>query len=158
MIDSIKQYLLTVITAAIISSFVNSLAGKAGSAGKIIRLLSGVVLTLCVVSPILSLNFSEVRDYIDAFSYDSAETVSVGTEYTDTALRQSIKQQSEAYILEKAASMNVELTVEVTLSEDSPPVPKDVALTGSISPYAKSRLSELIADDLGITKEHQLWT
>lgn len=157
MIDSLRQYLFSVVTAALVCALVNRLIKKSGSSGAIVKLLSGIFLTLSVISPVINLDFSSVADYIEAFSYDADAYVSAGNEITDASMHRSIKQKSEAYILDKAASMEAELTVEVTLSDDSLPVPTDIVLTGRVSPYAKSKLSQMITDDLGIPKENQVW-
>ena len=76
----------------------------------------------------------------------------------DDALRQIIKTETEAYILDKAAQFDLQLDVQVALTDDVMPVPESVQLTGSVSPYVKSRLQILISNDLGIPKEQQLWT
>jgi hypothetical protein len=46
----------------------------------------------------------------------------------------------------------------VTLSDELPPVPVEVRLSGDISPYIKTRLQSILEDDLGISKENQIWT
>lgn len=74
-----------------------------------------------------------------------------------TALAESISQGTEAYILEKAKGMNVELAVEVELSDDEIPVPVAVSLTGQVAPYVKTVLSDTISQDLNIPKEKQIW-
>lgn len=157
MIDSLRQYLLSIVAAALICALVNGLTKKGGYSATIIKLLSGIFLTLCVVSPIIRLDLSSVTDYFAVFSYDADVFIAEGYEWTDASMYKCIKEETEAYILDKAASMEAELTVEVTLSDDSPPVPKNIVLTGRVSPYAKSKLSQLIVDDLGIPKENQVW-
>ena len=67
-----------------------------------------------------------------------------------------IKAETEAYILDKARSYGQELTVEVTLSNEDPPVPEGVCIQGSISPYAKSMLKKCLKEDLMIREEDQL--
>ena len=67
-----------------------------------------------------------------------------------------IKAETEAYILDKASQLNVELSVEVTIDEEN--IPTAVTLSGEVSPYARRQLQEIIESDLGIAKENQRWT
>ncbi len=157
MSTSLKEYILRIIAAAILCALVKSFAGKSSAVNAILKTICGVFLTLTILSPIVHFNFTTITDQIDFFSSDAQRSVEAGVQLTDSSLRSSIKQQTEAYILDKAASLDAALTVEVTLSGDELPTPCSVILEGRISPYAKSRLAELISDDLGISKENQTW-
>ena len=75
----------------------------------------------------------------------------------EDAYRSGIKQRTESYILEKARSLGTEVTVEVTLSTEEMPVPIGVTLTGSISPYAKEQLAQMMEQELGINRKEQIW-
>ena len=72
-------------------------------------------------------------------------------------MRTIIKGETEAYILDKAASLGVELEVDVLLEDMYPMAPKTVRLSGSVSPYVRNRLQNIIAEELGISKENQIW-
>ncbi len=154
---SMKEYILRIIAAAILCALIKSFAGKSSAVNSIIKTLCGVFLSLTILSPLVRFNFSSVTDYIYFFSADAQQAVEAGVQLNDSSLRSSIKQHTEAYILDKAASLNAELTVEVTLSADELPAPCSVVIEGKISPYARSKLTQLIADDLGISKENQTW-
>lgn len=158
MIDFIQQYLLSIVAASIICGIINSLTNSKTPAGSVVKLLSGVFIIICVVSPIINVDFPSVTEYFEQFSHEAKDVAQAGFFETETSIRQSIKEQSEAYILDKAVLMNADLSVEVTLSDDELPVPTGVVLTGHVSPYTKSRLSQVIDKDLGIPKENQIWT
>ena len=68
-----------------------------------------------------------------------------------------IKARTQAYILDKARSLDVALTVEVFLDDATIPAPCGVRIEGAISPYAKKVLSQMMKDDLGIPPEEQIW-
>lgn len=157
MTDSFQGYLIRVIAAAIICAIIKSFIVKPSVSGSIIKTLCNVFLVLTILSTLLNLDFNLMGDYIDDFAVSSDEAVQAGSQMQEEALRSSIKQYSEAYVLDKAASMKAALSVEVTLSNDNPPVPVSIVLEGSVSPYAKSKLIQLITDDLGISKENQIW-
>ena len=59
--------------------------------------------------------------------------------------------------MEKAKDLNLDLVVEVELSDDECPIPVAVSLTGNVAPYAKSVLGDAISRDLNIPKERQKW-
>lgn len=154
---SLKEYILRIIAAAILCALVKTFSSKSSAVNSIVKTLCGVFLTLTILSPLVSLNLSSVTDHIYVFSADADECIETGVQLTDASVRNSIKEHTEAYIVDKAASLKAELTVEVTLSDDEVPAPYSVKLEGRISPYAKSMLTQLISDDLGISKENQTW-
>lgn len=148
---------MRITAAAILCALVKGFTDRSGAINSVIKTICGVFLTLTILSPIASFEFSSVTDYLNMYALDADAAVEAGTSLTSSSLYSSIKAQTETYILDKAASMNAELSVEVTLSDDEMPIPCAVCLEGSISPYAKSKLMKLIADDLGIPKEQQTW-
>ena len=68
-----------------------------------------------------------------------------------------IIEQLQAYILDKAADLGAELEVEILMPDDGSGQPQGVVLRGAVSPYAKTRLQQIIAEDLDIAKEKQQW-
>jgi hypothetical protein len=69
-----------------------------------------------------------------------------------------IKHRTAAYILQRAQELHVHLDIEVVLSADDIPVPEKVFLSGTVAPFAKKQLQQIIEQDLGIAKECQIWT
>ena len=59
--------------------------------------------------------------------------------------------------MDKAASLDATVTAEVILSGGDIPVPTQITLVGSVDAAAKTRLEQIILQDLGIAKENQLW-
>ncbi len=156
--DGIRQYLLSVIAAAILCGIVTGLSGNRGSQTKIIKLLCGLFLGITVISPLAKIQLDDFSAYIGDISLDGQEVVDRGAQITLEALSKSIKSQTEAYILDKAISLGLELEVEVTLNEENPPLPDSVSLKGSVSPFAKEKLKTWIENDLGIPEDKQRWT
>lgn len=156
MLDA-RKYLLSVICASIITAVLNSLSEKKTSPYAMIRLLCGLFMALTVISPLVSIRLTDYVEYFENFSSDADRLVLSGEVMAQNELRSIIKSKTEAYILDKAVSMDTVLNVEVTLNNDDPPIPCGVTLTGSVSPYSKDVLSRLIASDLGIAKEDQVW-
>ena len=155
--DGIGQYLLSLIAASIICSIVNTWIGSKGTAGSLIKLVTGIFMTFTLLSPIVHIRLSDYTAGLSSITVDAQTYVQAGQENASNAINNIIKQQTEAYILDKAASMELNLEVEVTLSETDPPAPDSVVLKGQVSPYAKIQLAQFLAEQLGIAKENQTW-
>lgn len=156
--DGLRQYLLSVTAAALVCAVVQKLLSKKGTAASIGKMLTGLFLAFTVISPFARLEIGSLSDITKGFESDAADAVAAGQSSTRNAIAQGIITRTQAYILDKAAELNVELTVEVTVSDDDIPVPVKVRLSGDVSPYAKQRLQTIISDDLSIAKEDQIWT
>lgn len=156
--DGIREYLIGVIAAAVLCGIVKSLLGNNGTVGIAVRLLCGLLMILAVIRPWTDLSLDGILDWADSITADGSGMVAEGNAMANEAYRESIKQQTEAYILDESRVLGCELTVEVRLSQDEIPVPEMVWLTGETSPYARQTLTNLITERLGIEREDQIWT
>ena len=156
--DAMKSYLIGVIAAAIVCGIVTRLLGDKGTQGAMAKLLSGLFLVFTVIRPIVNIDLRNLTDFTSFYSNAGQQAAAAGECLTKDAMAASIKAQSEAYILDKAAALDVELDVEIRLSDEDIPVPVSIRLSGKVSPYAKARLQNIITEDLGIDKECQTWT
>lgn len=154
----LRNYLITISAAALICGTITSFFGKKTSYSVVIKLLTGIFMTITVISPIIRVKIADFSDYMDAILSDGKEIVTEGQQAAEEQYREVIIQQTEAYILDKATSLGAELEAEVTLSESSPPIPVSVKIKGAVSPHAKQVLQNYLSSQLGISKEHQLWT
>ena len=152
-----RQYILSVTAAAIISGILQRFCSGKGSAGAIIKMLSGIFLLYALVMPLTDLSFSKFHNIAADFREEAQQAVTEGEILGNKALREYISDQVAAYILDKAEQYNATLNITVILSEDLMPVPTQVRIMGRISPYGKLRLQDIIESDLGISKEQQIW-
>ena len=149
------SYALSVISASIIAAIISSLFdGKSGMSG-IIKLVSGLFLTFVVISPLAKLDFSSVNSYLENFALEGVEAAAVGENLAREAEADIINARVQAYILDKADVLGAQLDVEVVLDQDN--IPVSVRLEGNISPYAKAQMARIMTEDLGISKEQQIW-
>ncbi len=151
------RYIISVVCAALICGILTGFMKDCG-VKKLLKLLCGIFLTFTVIRPIADITIPELPDF--GQFYEEAEAAAQkGKRITDDAIADIITARSEAYILDKAKAMEVFLTAEVaTSSVDGFPVPESVVLEGEISSEKKGMLSQIIADELGIPKENQVWT
>lgn len=152
-----KSYLLSVVVAAVLCGVVRRMVGEKGALGSMIRLLTGIVLALTVMTPLTKVELTRLSDITGTLSADGREAASVGVELSRNMLAESITARTEAYILDKAAALGVTLTAEIRLTDEEIPRPREVVLTGQVSPNAKAALSSILTEELGIERENQLW-
>ena len=151
-----KSYVLNIIIAAILVSITGSAFDPKKANGKIIRILSGILLTTTILSPFKNISFRGISDWLNDISLDANAYVYEGKITANEQTSAIIKEYTEAYILDKAKNMGLDISVEVELSENDS-VPCGITLSGEISPYEKSVLCDYLEDTLGITRENQKW-
>ena len=156
-VEDIRQYLLTVIAAALLCGVINGIIGKKSAYGAVVKLVTGLFLAVTVISPWVKFKITDFSSYIEGISADAQSVAASGELMAQDELASIIKTQTQTYILDKATSLKLDVEVEVTLCDSDPPLPCAVTLRGAASPYAKEMLCQYIANDLGIPEEDQLW-
>ncbi len=151
----LRQYVISVTTAAIVCGIVTSLL-KSSSVKEVVKLICGVFLAYTVLAPITGMDFSDLAAFYPSYSQDAGEASALGEDLARETKADIIKRETEAYILDKAKELKLELTVDVSLDENQ--IPVSVRLSGEASPYARTKLQQIIANDLEIAKENQQWT
>lgn len=151
------KYLLSVVTAALLCGIATSLLGNKGALGAAVKLLAGIYMTLSIVAPWGQLRLGELADRKDQILSEGDRLTLSGQNAAREAMAESIIASTRAYILDKAETLGVELTVEVMLDDSQIPVPAGVRIRGNISPYNREKLSSIIERDLGIPTEAQIW-
>ena len=143
--------------AALLLGILQTIVGKKETQAVLLQLIGGLFLTFTVISPIVNIEADEILDLSWDFTLQGSTIAEQGQSYSRNQLRRIIKDRTEAYILDKALTLQAQLQVEVMLSQDEVPVPTSVRLQGSVSPYARNVLQQWLQDDMAIPKEHQIW-
>lgn len=155
--EAFGRYIVSVTAAAILCGVLKSILPGKGAVNALLQLITGIFLSFVVIRPLTQVSLRNLpmlsADYLTDAEAASAEGVILAGE----AMADIIKSQAEAYILDKAHLLQAEVTVSITLSDGIPPVPIYASLTGTVSPYVKTRLTEILSSDLGIAKENQIW-
>ncbi len=156
MMGGLGQYMISVAAAAVICGVVSKLTE--GSWKEMLRLLCGLVLTVTVLRPLAGANPEEWLELPFSYSNSARAIAQSGENMAREAMADIIKSEAEAYILDKAAALNADITVEVIVADEGEPVPAAVRIRGQASPYARRRLESIVQTELGIGKEDQQWT
>lgn len=152
-----RQYLLRIIAAGILCALITVCFNKNDTISYLVRLICGLFMMLTVISPWKTIQISSLMDSYELQTDEKDNIIAEGKAYSNDALRDVISEQCRTYIVEKAKGMGVDIDAEVMLSQEDLPTPCAVTISGGVSPYAKTRLEELLTQDLGIPKEQQKW-
>lgn len=153
--EALRQYILSVVTAAMLCGIVTGLF-PSGTGKQVVRLICGLFLAYTVLAPISRGELPNLTDFSLGIPEEAAQAVAVGENLARDSMAEIIKSETEAYILDKARSLQAEVTVEVSVNEEN--VPDSVTVSGAVSPYVRRQLQRIIESDLGIAKENQKWT
>ena len=150
----IKEYLISVTAASVICGIIAGLIKKDSAISAVVKLLSGIFLTITILSPIIKLPLTNITLHIDSLSDEAENTVQVGKQIATEEMKAIITTNVQAYILEKAEKLGADIEVEVFLQDL---IPKSVRIIGQTAPYTKLQLSGYITDNLDIPVEEQQW-
>ena len=152
-----REYVLSIVIAGIICAVTRCLLDENSSTGKISQILTGIFMCVTIVAPLSNFSFSDIAYYFDGLTVDSAVYIDDGKTATQNSVSEIIKSQAEAYILDKAKSMGLDISVEVELDDNNHSIPCGITIDGSVSPYIKEVMGDYIEQTLGITRENQRW-
>lgn len=153
--EELKQYLLSVITVALICAVVQTF--QQGPSKTLAQLVCGLILTVTVVKPVLHFDFSASFDSLFSLSGDAQENAAEGEKMSRDALSDIIKEETEAYIQDKANELGAEISADVIVSDNDIPVPVAAVIRGALTAYARDSLEEVLCTELGIAKENLTW-
>ena len=155
---SIKSYIFSLLSVSIISGIIAAFADKKGTSTALIKMILGLFVIITAISPWTKFRFEDISGNINITKHDAHNIISDGLNYSEESMQKGITNRTEAYILDKAKSIGLDLSVKVYLADSAPYAPESVEISGYASPYNKKRIQSIIANDLGIPEECQIWT
>ena len=155
--ENIRQYLLSLICITVICAVLPEFFTQGSSIRKLVKFAAGILTMLVAMTPLLGNQFPQMDSWKGISVIDADYAAQMGQMKADAMLHGIIMERLQTYICDKAASMGVDLSVEVALSDATPPEPHTVILTGPVSPYAKEKLSDVLMSELAITEDQLLW-
>lgn len=155
MMDSLRQYAMTVVSGAVICSVLLNMV-QCSSHRQRIRLLCGLCLGILILGPLRKGDWHRIPDLTSVVFSNVQDPAAAGEEMARKAAAKIISERVQAYILDKAAMADTDLTVRVSVGEDLLPIAAQ--LHGPITDEMREILSGILEEDLGISKENQRWT
>lgn len=148
-----------VFAASFLTALATALTPK-GSARRAAAFAGGLVMILTALSPLVRVSTQDIASAISKYRF-KAEAIRTGIDIGSTDIMEAIiQEETEAYILDKAEAMGLELTVTVRTAraDDGWPYPCSVELSGSADQDQRQKLSRIIESELALGPDSQEWS
>lgn len=155
--ELVRDYVLSVVAAAIISTLALTVTNKNRTYSSVIRLLVGVFLSVTIVAPLAKIKFHEVSMQLNSISDSGREYVTKGCAISHSATADIISEQVAEYVLNKAEELGISVDVSVIMSNENELKPQSIHIRGTTTPYAKAKLENILENELEIAEENQIW-
>lgn len=159
MTGALRSYLLSMVAVALLSGILLSLTPD-GPVRRTLRFICGLVLLLAALGPVAKLDLEWLAGNLSALRLRAEERIAGAEDGSMELMAALIKEQTEAYIWDKAASLGmtpVRVEVEIGMEGDYP-CPRSVAITAGCTAAQRRRLTELIERELAVPSSEQEWT
>ena len=155
--ENLQEYILRICAVGIICSIALTLLGDKGTVSAVVKLVTGLVLTLTVAAPLTQFRIGQISDYLDGLQFQASEFSQIGQTIAREEMAAVIKSKVEEYIRDEAAALGADLEVSATVSLNDDFQISSITLQGAVSPLHRQKLQQIMAQDLGVSKEHQIW-
>ena len=151
----LAEYVVSITAAAIVCGIVTNLIPK-GTARELLKLVGGLFLIFTVIQPISNISLPDLAAAEEGYRQDAAQAAALGESLTEEALRERRTQELEAYILDKARALRIEVDVQVQLGGEGY-LPESVRVEGKASPHGRQTLMAFLTGEMGIQEEKIQW-
>ena len=153
MIEGIGQYILRLCCCAIIAGSILAIGGNS----KVQKWVVGLFMASAVISAMGTVSFSELQTLVPDHQRDANQITSAAQISAKEATERIIIERTRSYILDEASSLDASIEVVAIRLDSETLAPTQITLTGDLSAYAHSKLSNTISTHLGVGKEDQIW-
>lgn len=154
-----KTWIFGMFAASFLTALATALAPK-GPARRAASFAGGLLIILAALSPVAKVTAQDIASAISKYRF-KAEAIRTGIDIGSTDIMEAIiQEQTEAYILDKAQELGLELevTVSTTRAEDGWPYPSSVELSGSFTESGREKLSKIMETELALGPDSQEWS
>jgi stage III sporulation protein AF len=157
MTEAIRSYLLSVVAVSMLCAVLLAVLPN-HPVRRVCVLVCGLLLMLVCVAPIKEVSLTDLAQLIARNTMqEEFDTTGVSMQSRELVAT-LIKQKVEAYILDKAAAMGVDIQAEVTVEQgESYPYPSAVRITGDLTAEQKAALSDDLEANFAIDAAAQEW-
>ena len=153
----IRQYILSAVAAALLCSILRGSLGKTARFSALIDIVCGLFIAFILFAPLIDIDLNVIDFALaDSFQMGAQDAVEEGEETAQAAVLSIIKEQTQAYILDKADSLGMNISVEVEIDQDTN-IPNGAIIHGTVSPYEKTMFCQYMEASLGIPEANQQW-
>ena len=160
MTELIGNWILGLAAVAFINALAMSLTPK-GKSRAIVGLVCGLVTIVALVAPVLEFDYGAYALYMERPEIVLNHQVEEMEMEQERLTNLIIRERSEAYILDKANSLDIaSLTIEVDTAQSAYGViyPYAIWLMGTYTEEQRQKLGDFLAGTFGIPAERQYWS
>lgn len=156
MMEGVRVWLLSVLSVSFLCALADALMPK-GPVKGVGKLVCGLILAVTVVSPVVSLDVESGVQWLEGWEVGLEQREEELKKQVDEEMKTIIEQEYEAYIVDKAAQLDLVCTVRVTTEtgKEGVPIPVSAEIRGPYTAQQREELTRIIADELGIPEERQ---
>ena len=153
-----RGWLLGLIAVSLLCGVAEALMPP-GPVKRVGRLVCGLALLGAILSPVASLDVEGGQRWLEGCLASVSRREAELEETVQNQLRAVIEEEYAAYIVDKAAELGLDCRARVTCaeSEEGLYLPVQTELTGVWTAEAQSKLIRVIAEDLGVPAESQIY-
>lgn len=157
MIEAVRGYLLRLCAGAFFSALLLAVIPQ-GTPRRMAALLCSLLLAFLALSPLAGLDYDALSESIGRLEL-AQEQARTGIALQNRELTaRIISERVEAYILDKAAELGLDITVQLQINAQAgTPYPEAVTIYGAANTAQRQRLQRYIEQNLGIAPERQEW-
>lgn len=153
---NLREYVLSIVSVAIVVAILQRLTGNT-HLSRVVKMVAGMILSIVLLAPLGNASVGAITSYFESVTLDAKNVADYGEDLYNDNLKAIISERCESYILDKANQLGAAISVSVHCDASDIPIPVSVEITGSVSPYIRNTLRHIIAEDMGIPEEMQLW-
>ena len=160
MAEALRAWLNAVIYTGVICGIALMIT-PGGRVKKALTVLCGAAMCVAFISPLAGIDLDGYSETLAGFKLEAEAFAAQGESYSKNLNRTIIEDECEAYILDKAEKLGVQLDeVEVLAvwSDEGYWYPSEAAIKGSLNQDQRERMSAYIEAELGISTDKQQWS
>lgn len=160
MAEALRAWLNAVIYTGVICGIALVIT-PSGRVKKALTILCGAAMCAAFISPLAGIDLDGYSETLAGFKLEAETFASQGEAYSKNLNRTIIEDECEAYILDKAENLGIQLDeVEVLAvwSDEGYWYPSEASIKGSLSQAERNRMSSYIEAELGISAGNQQWS
>lgn len=154
------EWVRAIAGAALICAAATAITPK-GKVKNVLKFICGIVVICAIINPVMKKNYLAFSMDMAEYRQQADEIINNAEETQSNLSRTIIEDKLEAYILDKAKSLNAEIqsvSVSVKWGDEGCWYPNEVYLTANIPQREMNLISNAIEAELGIPKERQYWS
>ena len=159
MTEALRGWVLGLCGAAAVCALALAVCPK-GRVNGVLRVVCGAVMTIALLSPVVDFDFGVYSESLEKYRIEADAAANSASKSEDILSRTIIENECAAYILDKAVEVGLTMSsvrVSARWSVDGFWYPYEAAMEASGTQAAKTELAEIVASDLGIPPDRQVW-